>query len=114
MHAQPNEHPDNGICVARGYGIKITVQRGHLIVHDGVGNRRRTRRFHRVTSKLHRLVVIGHTGYITLDALRWLHDTGAALLQLDTNGKLIATSARSGPDLAGLRRAQSPLVDQPA
>ena len=64
MQAQRSEHADHGICVARGYGIKITVQRGHLIVHDGVGNRRRTRRYHH-TSKLRRLVLIGNTGVTT-------------------------------------------------
>ena len=51
--------------------------------------------------------MIGRSGYITLDALRWLHDTCAALVHLDTNGELIAASVTSGADLAGLRRAQA-------
>ncbi len=106
MRAQPSEPADRGICVARGYGIKITVQRGHLVVHDGVADRRRTRRYHR-TSKLKRLVLIANTGYLTIDAMRWLHDTGAALIHLDTSGKLLTTSVTSGPDHAGLRRTQA-------
>ena len=95
------------ICVAHGYGLKIYVHRGHLIVHDGIGRDRRTRRYHRVTSKLRRVVVVGHTGYITLDALRWLHDIGAALVHIDVDGRLVTTSTVAGPGHAALRRAQA-------
>jgi CRISPR-associated endonuclease Cas1 len=107
MQAQPTEPAGNGVCVAHGYGLKISVHRGHLIVHDGVGRQRQTRRYHRVTSKLRWLVLIGHTGYITLEALRWLHDIGAALVHIDADGQLVATSAAAGPGQAGLRRAQA-------
>jgi CRISPR-associated endonuclease Cas1 len=107
MHAQPTERADGGICVARGYGLKLHIHRGHLIVEDGVGRRRRTRRYHRVTSKLRRVVVIGHTGYITLEALRWIRDTKAGLVNLDADGEPIAVSVAPGPDVAGLRRAQA-------
>jgi CRISPR-associated endonuclease Cas1 len=95
------------ICVARGYGIKIHVLYGHLVVEDGVGYDRRTRRYHRAGSTLERLLLIGHTGYVTLEALRWLRDKHAALLQIDTNGQLLTTSIATGPDLAALRRAQA-------
>lgn len=95
------------LCVAHGYGLKISVDRGHLLVHDGICDERQTRRYHRATSKLKRLIVIGHSGYITLDALRWLHDIGAALIHIDSDGKLITTSAATGPGHASLRRAQA-------
>ena len=95
------------ICVARGYGLKIQVQRGHLIIEDGVGRDRQTRRYHRVTGKLRRLVIIGHTGYVTLEAMRWLRDARAAVLQIDGHGQLLMTSAVPGPDPAALRRAQA-------
>jgi CRISPR-associated endonuclease Cas1 len=104
----------NGVVVARGYGIKISLSRGHLIVHDGICDKRQTRRYHRATSGLKRLVLIGHTGYITIDALRWLYDTGAALVHLDTNGDLITASVANGPDLAALRRAQALAATGPA
>jgi hypothetical protein len=32
MQAQPTEPTSNGICVAHGYGLKIHVHRGHLII----------------------------------------------------------------------------------
>jgi CRISPR-associated endonuclease Cas1 len=97
----------NGIIVAHGYGLKIRGDRQHLIIEDGTGPHRRIRRLHRVTSRLTRLILNGHTGYITLDALRWIHDIGAALLHIDADGQLLTTSTRSGPDLAPLRRAQA-------
>src|SRR5262249_47981951 len=74
---------------------------------------RRTRRFHR-TDRLRRLVLIGRDGYVTLDALRWLTDTGAAFLHVDASGELIAASVTPGADLAGLRRAQALAPDGPA
>jgi CRISPR-associated endonuclease Cas1 len=107
MHAQRTEPAGDGICVAHGYGLKIYVHRGHLIIHDGIGHDRKTRRYHRVTSKLRRLILIGHTGYITLDALRWLHDIGAALVHIDADGQLLTTSTASGPGHAALRREQA-------
>jgi len=107
MQAQATEPAGNGICVSRGYGLKLYVNRGHLIVEDGVGRDRRTRRYHRVTSRLGRLIVIGHTGYITLESLRWIHDIGAGLIHIDSDGTLIATSAAAGPGHASLRRAQA-------
>ena len=114
MQAQPTPAAKSGIAVAHGYGLKIHVHHRHLIVEDGIGRDRRTRRYHRATGKLNRLVLIGRSGYITLDALRWLHDTGAALVHLDTNGELIAASVANGPDLAALRRAQALAATGPA
>ncbi|MGI8557669.1 MAG: CRISPR-associated endonuclease Cas1 [Solirubrobacteraceae bacterium] len=113
MHQQPTPTANSEIVVARGYSIKVRVENRHLILEDGIGRHRRTRRFHR-TSKLLRLVLIGRSGYVTLDALRWLNDVGAAVVHLDTNGRLTATSTAKGADLAGLRRAQALAAGGPA
>lgn len=106
MQAQRTWPKARGICVAHGYGLQIHVYRGHLIVRDGVGRQRRTRRYHRATSGLKRLVIIGHTGYITLDAIRWLSDVGAAFVQIDEDGNLLALSAPARHHESKLRRAQ--------
>jgi CRISPR-associated endonuclease Cas1 len=97
----------DAIVVARGYGLKIRVERRHLMVCDGVGRSRRIRRFHPAACKIKRLVVVGHTGFITLDAMRWLHDQRAGLLNLDVDGRLLATSVVPGPTFPALRRAQA-------
>ena len=109
QHRPPHRKTDRragAVSVAHGYGLKVRVENRHLVVDDGFGRQRRTRRFHR-TDRLRRLVLIGRSGYVTLDALRWLHDTGAALLHIDASGELIAASVAAGVDLAGLRRAQA-------
>jgi len=93
--------------VLSGYGLRIAVERGHLVVSDGIGRDRRSGRLHRATSGLRRLVVLGHSGTVSLEAMRWLHDIGAAFVQLDADGTVIVASGPSGLDDARLRRAQA-------
>jgi CRISPR-associated endonuclease Cas1 len=106
MHEQSTA-PRNGVAVAHGYGIKIYVDRGHLVVHDGIGSKRETRRFARATCGLKRLFVIGHTGYITFEAARWLRDVGAAYAQIDGGGDVVLISGSVSTDHPPLRRAQA-------
>jgi len=61
-----------GVLTLFGYGISVRVDRGHLVVSDGIATERRTWRFARVGHGLRRLVVIGSDGAISLAALRWL------------------------------------------
>jgi len=112
MHAQVSA-PRDSTLVAWGVGVIIKVVRRHLAIEDRVGRHRRHRRVH-PTSKLRRLVVICQSGYVSFDALRLLHDIGAAFVHLHPNGELIACSVANGPDLAGLRRAQALAADGPA
>ncbi len=95
------------VLVLSGYGIDVRVHRGHLEVTDGVGRERRRAILNRATCGLKRLVIIGHAGSISLDALRWLHDVGAAFVQLNTDDQVIVASGPSGLDDARLRRAQA-------
>jgi CRISPR-associated endonuclease Cas1 len=103
----------DGVCVVDGYGIELKVERGHLVVADGIGPNRRWSRFSRATSGIRRLVLLGHTGFISLDALRWLADTGIGLVQLDPDGRLLIASAGMGRDDPRLRRAQALAIDTP-
>ena len=97
--------PRDGILVLSGYGLRVSVERRHLIVEDGVGRGRRAGALHHATSGLKRLVVIGHTGFVTFEALRWLSDAGAAFTQLDSDGHTIASFSSGANDVAR-RRAQ--------
>lgn len=101
----------DGVLVLSGYGLRIAVERGHLAVSDGIGDERRSERLHRATSGLTRLVVLGHSGTISFDALRWLHDIGATFVQLDADGTVIVANGPSGLDDARLRRAQARAAD---
>jgi len=99
--------PIDGNVVVRGYGLRIAVERGHLSVEDGIGGNRRRFRFSRVDRELRRLVVIGHSGTVTLDALRWLNDVGATFVHVDHDGNVIVASGPCGLDDARLRRTQA-------
>lgn len=50
--------PRNGIVTLFGYGVQVRVDRGHLILQDGVGPVRRHGRFARVGHGLKRIVAM--------------------------------------------------------
>lgn len=99
--------PRDGVLVLTGYGLSLTVERGHLCCADGCGMERHSARFPRAPRPFKRLVIVGHSGSLTLDALRWLHDVGVSLAVLDRDGDLLAAYGASGLDDARLRRAQA-------
>lgn len=106
--------PRHGVVTLFGYGIKAYVDRGHLILDDGVGPDRRCARLPRVGHGLRRLVVIGSDGMVSLAALRWLADQDAAFVMLDRNGSVLVTTGPVRPSDARLRRAQSLAPDSGA
>jgi CRISPR/Cas system-associated endonuclease Cas1 len=50
---------------------------------------------------------LGSDGFITLEALRWISDVGAAFVMLDRRGKVLAVTGPVAPSDAKLRRAQA-------
>ena len=99
--------PEHGVVTLFGYNSSASVDRGHLVLNDGIGMNRRHGRFPRVRHGLKRLVVIGSTGMVTFEALRWLADQDAAFVLLDRDGSVLTVSGPVGPSDARLRRAQS-------
>ena len=79
---------------------------GNLVVKDGFGADSRERVYSRATHGLSRLIVLGHEGFVTLEALRWLVDLGIAYQQIDRDGRVLATSTTGSGD-ARLRRQQA-------
>src|SRR6266849_10160848 len=108
-HNLPQSHAirKSGVLVLNGYGIRVQVHAGHLVLHDGIADERRTLRLPRVNHGLKRLVLIGSDGFITLEALRWLADQGAAFVMLDRRGKVLLTTGPVYPSDARLRRSQA-------
>jgi CRISPR-associated endonuclease Cas1 len=51
--------------------------------------------------------MIGSDGFITLEALRWISDVGAAFVMLDRRGKVLTVTGPVAPSDAKLRRAQA-------
>lgn len=98
--------PRNGVLVLTGYGLTVNVERGHLHCTDGRGNERRSGRFPRAPRPFKRLVIVGHSGALSLEALRWLHDVGVSLVVLSRDG-VVLSHGPAGLDDARLRRAQA-------
>src|ERR1035441_8074751 len=85
-------HPRQGVITLFGYGTSVRVDRGHLVLEDGIGTDRRQARFPRVGHGLRRLIVIGSDGMVSLAALRWLADQEASFVMLDRDGSVLATT----------------------
>jgi len=104
---------DSAVLVLDGHGLRLGVERGHLLLHDGIGVHRRSRRLSRAQRTVRRVVVLGHTGHLTLEAIRWCAEVGIALVQLDTDGALLAVAGAKDHDDPRLRRAQALAPDNP-
>jgi CRISPR-associated endonuclease Cas1 len=98
--------PRHGVITLAGYGISIRVERGHLLLEDGIGQARRRSKFARIGHDLRRLIVIGADGVVSLAALRWLADQKAAFVMLDRDGTVLAVTGPVRPSDLRLRRAQ--------
>ena len=97
----------NGILTLCGYGLTIYIEHGRLSVEDGIANRRRKSVFSKATCGIQRLVILGHSGTLSLEAVRWLHDIQAAIIQIDADGKLLFASSPLKERFGRLRRAQA-------
>jgi CRISPR-associated protein Cas1 len=97
-----------GVLVVDGFGIALRVlNRGKLRVEDGIGRQRRSLTLDRAGCGLERLVLVGHAGYVTLEALSWLRAIGAALVQIGRDGEVLAHSVPYGYDGHPIRRAHA-------
>lgn len=104
---------DETVAVADGWGVVVRVDRGALVVADGLGRHRRSRTWPRAGRDLRRLVVVGRSGSISLEALRWCTDVGVAVLVID-DGEVRLASVPVRHDDARLRRAQAWAPFEPA
>ena len=96
-----------GVLALTGYGIRVQVNAGHLVAHDGIADERRIFRLPRVGHGLRRLVIIGSDGFVSFEALRWLADQDAAFVMLERDGSVLVTTGPVRPSDARLRRAQA-------
>jgi CRISPR-associated endonuclease Cas1 len=110
-----HDTPNPAVCVADGFGVRVGVDRGRLVVADGLGTHRRERHYSRATHGLSRLVVLSSAGTVGLDALRWCAGAGVGVVVLDPfGGELHLTSGGVGNDDPRLRRAQALAMATPA
>ena len=96
-----------GVFVVDGYGISLRVLYGKLRVEDGIGPHRRSIAIDRAGSGLERLVLLGKSGSMTLEALAWLRAIGASFIDIGADGEVLTHSAPFGYDGHPIRRAQA-------
>jgi CRISPR-associated endonuclease Cas1 len=89
----------------------IMVDKGDLVIEDGIPRGTRVRRFPRITD-VTRIIIPSRLGFISLEAFGWLFDVGIEIMIL-RDGDIINTSTYSHINTA-LRRAQTLVFDQPA
>jgi len=99
--------PRHGVLTLSGYGIIVRVDRGHLLIEDGIGPDRHRVRVPRIGHGLRRLAVIGSDGIVSLASLRWLADQDVAFTMFERDGKVLAVTGPVSPSDARLRRTQA-------
>lgn len=99
--------PRHGVITLSGYGIVVRVDRGHLMLEDGIGTDRNSLRLSKVGHGLKRLVVVGNDGEVSLAALRWLADQNAAFVMLERDGSVTVSTGPVRSSDVRLRRAQA-------
>lgn len=112
---------DPSVLVVDGHAAKVCVEKGHLVIEDGMCGDRRKRRLSRVQQTVKRIVVIAHSGYISLEVGEWLDAVNQTskgswrkdpltMTVLDPSGHLRFATARSSTNGA-LLRAQCHIRD---
>ena len=97
----------NGVVVVDGGGLRIYVERGALLIEDGAGETRRLRCFEKATHGLSRIVILGSSGSLSIEALSWCRKLGIAVVVLSPDGNVSLSSTPRLTDDARLRRAQA-------
>jgi CRISPR-associated endonuclease Cas1 len=98
---------NGAVLVVDGYGLRLAVQRGHLLIQDGIGPHRRERLLPRAQRVVRRIVILGHTGTFSLDAIRWCTDVGIAVVQIDRDGRVLMLANTPAHTDSRLLRAQA-------
>lgn len=91
------------LTLSSGPGASLKVAQNHLIAQDGGTELK----FRRAACPVSRVVVVRSEGFITIPALRWLHEGGSALVVLNYDGSPIAVTVPPGIVPAAVRRAQA-------
>ncbi|HVC14460.1 MAG TPA: CRISPR-associated endonuclease Cas1 [Acidimicrobiales bacterium] len=93
------------VVVCDGFGCRVVVNHGALVVSDGVGEHRRERTYPKVRPPS-RLVVAGD-GMLTIEALSWCRAQGVAVVVLRAGTDVLLAASPPGRDDARLRRQQA-------
>ncbi|HEY3375346.1 MAG TPA: CRISPR-associated endonuclease Cas1 [Candidatus Aquicultor sp.] len=82
---------DKRALVLTGHGLDIRVQYGGLKIRDGFPHKQEIRDtfINRGLNDIEHIVILGQSGSITFDALKWIADQDIAVTFVDYNGELL-------------------------
>lgn len=105
----------DGVIALWGYGVSVTVSRGHLVLSDGILDARRITRLSKAERPRRIVVVVETGGHVSLDAVRWIVAMqSSSLVLLDRSGVVLAAIGPRRLDDVKLRRAQAVAPWSPA
>lgn len=97
---------DARVLVVDGFGVSLKVNRGHLVISDGIGPNRRERQLSKVDRTTRRIIILNASGIISFDAVKWCESVGISLVYTTDDGEPLLATRVTGED-ARLRRAQA-------
>jgi hypothetical protein len=96
------------VIVAEGFGLRLHVRNGMLVVEYAESPNGRRARLSRATLKGKRIVLLGRAGSVSVEALRWMGDVGLGFALIDAAaGRVVTCSAILGTAEPQLRRMQA-------
>ena len=107
---------DPRVILVDGYGVSLSIIRGHLVIKDGLGRYRREPKFSRIDARsrngIARLIILAETGFIALDVLNWCESLGIAVAQFQRDGRPVMQSPAYMGDgrVPGVHRSCAALV----
>lgn len=106
-HSQIDE---KSVLTLAGHGARLTVERDELIINPGTSAstvKDKAKKLARGVHGVKAIVIVGYSGYITLDAVEWLSQQNVGLYTLDLVGDLCLNLIPAiSPHRPHLRRAQ--------
>jgi len=89
---RPERTKEKNILVLIGYGLSLRVERGQLIAIDGFASegKRRTNTITRATNPYESILILGFTGNLSLEAVRWMKEQRIPCSIIGPDGEIIA------------------------
>lgn len=102
-------NPKQENLVLSGYGLSFKVDSGKLIIDDGFINEGTQRRtiLPRGINNVKRIVILGHSGNLSFDAIRWLMDANITTTFMSNDGEITTSFEPQNRSCVALKKAQA-------
>ena len=97
----------NGLIVLSGDQANITLKHGSLCIRDGIKGNIVENIYGRARCPVSRIISTQWSGYVSFDAIRWMHGVGASFVHLGYDGTPLVASIPRHSVPASLRRKQA-------